>query len=511
MGTYGSYKGSCLIEDNKKDSFNEQMTKVLNYGGMMSFEQISMYGHKMGLLKPFEVYPGGSMDFHYNYFEDDFWETAEYDAENTRLYSQKIGGSEFNDVITAAYFLFEMYDSEAGLTYIDGDVVNKQGYVGWLNHLLGMEFSMSKRLGLWENAEVIASQRMEWRREKEDDPNSDVFAHDKLMQIIPEKLRCAAGGTELADLLYTINGTDILEDEKLVPESYPYDVWQCKRAIVDFIKEYKEDAYDKFIEILKMDREGRNSLEEGVLKQIGQLSQFMPARVFLYLFCEQKKILFWKRWFEVKADVYKDEQMKKYASEELEKFRRQKINEPIEKVRTSDFLRQGYWGWIAPEEVRDMKKVYTTDDDRMYWWDGTDEVIISEETKQWLTELDKRHKELKKELEQNGKGKNYKFLENFLQVLKEVDEYYRRIFPFQSMFYEFLQNGSKPEYIAAVELLREIANNEDNQKAGKLIELVSSSWDLTDGRITRNKGRLNMKRYMAVMANPRLREVYFGF
>ena len=164
-----------------------------------------------------------------------------------------------------------------------------------------------------------------------------------------------------------------------------------------------------------------------------------------------------------------------------------------------------------PEEVKGQEKVYTTDDDRLYWWDGTDEVIISERVKKWLIKLGERHKELMEALEQEGRGKDYKFLEEFLQVLKEVDEYYKRIFPFQSMFYEFLQNGSKTEYIAAVELLREIANDEVNQKAGKLIELARSGWDLTDGRITRNKGRLNMKRYMAVMANPKLREVYFGF
>ena len=509
MGTFGNYWGSCQIEKDKKAVFDEQITKVLNYGGMMSFDQVSMYGHKLGLLKPAELYPGESMNFHYNYFEDDSWEDAGYNAETSRLYSNKIGGAEFNDVITAAHFLFEMYDPEVGLTYIDGDVVNSQEYVGWLNHLLGMEFSMSKRLRLWENAETIASQRIE--RAKESNDNSMAFNHDKLMQIIPKELRCVAGGTELADLLYTISGTDLLAEEELVPESYPYDVWQCKRVMVDFIKEYKEEAYDKLVEILKMDRENRNSLEEGVLKQIGQLSQFMPARVFLYLFCEQEDILFWKRWFEVKSDVYKDEQMKKYATEELENFRRQKINKPIDKVRTSDFLYQEYWSWRVPEEVKGQEKVYTTDDDRLYWWDGTDEVIISERVKKWLIKLGERHKELMEALEQEGRGKDYKFLEEFLQVLKEVDEYYKRIFPFQSMFYEFLQNGSKTEYIAAVELLHEIANDEVNQKAGKLIELARSGWDLTDGRITRNKGRLNMKRYMAVMANPKLREVYFGF
>lgn len=509
MGTFGSYKGSCRIEKDKKSAFDTQIAKVLNYGGMMSFEQISMYGHSMGLLRPFEVYPGGCRSFHFNYFEDAFWEDAGYDAETSELYSNKIGSAEFNDVITAARFLLELYDSEMGLTCINGDVVNKQWYVGWLNNLLGTEFSMKNRLELWRNAEIVAEEFLEW--EEECDDNSEVFNHNKLMQIIPEELRCVAGGTELADLLYTINGTDSLAEEELVPGSYPYDIWQCKNAIIDLIKEYKEEAYGKLVIILKMDRGVRDSLEEGALQRIGQLSLYMPAKVFLYLFCEQKKILFWKRWFEVKSDVYRDEQMKKYASADIENIRRHKINEPIEKVRTSDFLYQTYWSWKEPEEVKDQEKIYTTDDDRLYWWDGTDEVIISEKNEKWLTELGKRHKELVEEFEREGRCTDYKFLEEFLQVLKEVDEYYNRIFPFQSMFYEFLQNGSKAEYIAAVELLREIANDEENRKAGKLIELVSTDWSWTDGRVTRNIGRLHMKRYMAVMANRRLREKYFGF
>jgi len=511
LGTFGCYRGNYNIEEEKKAIFNEQMAKVLNYGGMMSFEEISMYGYHMGLLKPFAVYPGGSMCFHYNYFEDDSWETAEYDAETAQLYTDKIGGWEFCDVITAAYFLYEVYDTEIGFTYINGDIVNECDYVGWLNQLLGTDFSMKKRFCLWEGAETVAAEELEGRGVWEDEFNSNVLNHCKLEQIIPKDLEYVAVGTELSDLLYIIYGTDSLTEEEIVPGSYPYDVWKCKRAIIDFIKEYKSEAYETLVEILKMDKAMRFSLKYGQLQQIGLLSQYMPSRVFLYLFCEQEGIMFWKRWFQIKEDVYRDEQMKNYATEEFSKLRMQKVNESIPKVRTSDFLRSEYLEWDVPEEVKKLKKVFITDDDRLYWWDGTDEVIISDKTKHWLAKLGERHKELTEELKQKGTYKEYKFLEEFLLVLKEVDEYYRRVFPFQSMFYEFLQNGNKPEYIAAVELLREIANEKENRNAGKLIEYEKSRWGFTDGRITRNKGRMRMKRYLAVMANAKLREEYFEF
>ena len=45
----------------------------------------------------------------------------------------------------------------------------------------------------------------------------------------------------------------------------------------------------------------------------------------------------------------------------------------------------------------------------------------------------------------------------------------------------------------------------------KIIEKAKYSWDLTSRNVTHNAGRLRLKRYLAVMANKKLREKYFGF
>lgn len=39
-----------------------------------------------------------------------------------------------------------------------------------------------------------------------------------------------------------------------------------------------------------------------------------------------------------------------------------------------------------------------------------------------------------------------------MKALVLVEEYYKRIFAFRDMFYEFLQNGSDKRYIAAIKL-----------------------------------------------------------
>lgn len=107
-----------------------------------------------------ELYSGGKVTFHFNYFEDNSWETAMFDADKTYFRSGKIGGQEFCDVVTAVHFLYEMYDDGPGFAEINGEIVNERGYVGWINHLLGTGFSMKKRFRLWDNLEAYALERV---------------------------------------------------------------------------------------------------------------------------------------------------------------------------------------------------------------------------------------------------------------------------------------------------------------------------------------------------------------
>ncbi len=70
MGTFGYYTGSMYIPEEKREKFARQIEKILNYGGMMQFERISLHGYDLGLIKPPELYPGGKIHFYFNYFED---------------------------------------------------------------------------------------------------------------------------------------------------------------------------------------------------------------------------------------------------------------------------------------------------------------------------------------------------------------------------------------------------------------------------------------------------------
>lgn len=134
------------------------------------------------------------------------------------------------------------------------------------------------------------------------------------------------------------------------------------------------------------------------------------------------------------------------------------------------------------------------DDDRLFWWEGTDEVVISEEMTIWLEELAGRHRKLM-ELPDAGCGDRFdgsNFIKNFIILLNGIYSYYKRIYPFKTMFYDFLMNSEKKEY-------------------GKIIEYVRGSWDLASKNVTQNIACLRLKRYLSVMANTKVRKKYFGF
>ncbi|MCM1237731.1 MAG: hypothetical protein NC489_47315, partial [Ruminococcus flavefaciens] len=180
---------------------------------------------------------------------------------------------------------------------------------------------------------------------------------------------------------------------------------------------------------------------------------------------------------------------------------------PVRPVATSDFLcdNGSFTFYNTPKELRGKADYYLSDDDRTFWWDGSGEVVLSEKMEQWLTELAQRHRQIMEEVKPENPEE---FLRKFISVLAEADEFYIRIFCFQNMFYEFLQNSTDKRYIAAMLLFGKLV--EEHKEEGKVIASVRD-WSIESKNVTHNMGRITLKRYLGVIANRQLREKYFGF
>lgn len=497
MGSFAYYRGNGAIPEEKKDIFAKQMCRVLDLGGMMGFTEVKMLDKTIPLLRPVSQMSGKEFHFHYNYFEERGWESAGFDSEKADLWSGKIGDAEFSDTMTAAYMLYELYLPDYGFAMKDGDFVEASKTVGWLNQILGTKFSMGKRANIWDCIEQSI-----------DPEYSNQLNEQMLKELTPPNRRDAVGGTDLADLLYIIHGTERLLEANVTDGAYPADVLRCKRELLEFLQS-APDA-ETLLALLKKPYAERRKIKAEKLAPIAQLTLVMPARVFVYLTAEIQKLNFWKIWETLSSQVYHDEQPRQYVSDELAEWRRGKMLEPFEPVRTSAYLRQDNWFTFGdtPKELKGRPKYYLSDDDRLFWWDGTDEVRISEKADTWLKECSAEHRKIM----EAGIEPNHSIsdLRGFIHLLDEVNDYYWRIFPFETMFYDFVENISKPEYGAAIQLIRNTADSEKNRKIGEIIRAYEKN-ELKSKNVVGNEGRLEVKRLYAVLANRPLRKKYFDF
>ena len=240
--------------------------------------------------------------------------------------------AEFCDVICAAYCLYEHFDEETGLANINGDIMDCKFNTGWINNVLGTKYSVQHRFEIWKNAEYYASLRTDY-----DCP----ICYDDVMDILPKDLLEFAGGTELTDVLYIVKGTESLNIDEVEEGTYPADVLACKNAIIDILSLYGEEVgKDKILELTKNNYSKREKENDEGLKKLATISLQIPARVIIYLLCEQENKNFWKEWETVKEEVYHDEKIKSYASPELEKWRKEGREKPIDPISTSEFLKQ---------------------------------------------------------------------------------------------------------------------------------------------------------------------------
>lgn len=500
MGTFAGYTGPGIINESKMKEFSRALSKILYYGGMMNTQEVKMYDKEIFLLAPVKIKKGEDVDFNYNYFEDDCWEYAGYMYGEGRFFSNKIGSAEFNDVVTTVYCLYELFDEGIGYAEVNGKIVNSYSYIGWINNLLKKNYCLEKRFRLWEYAEKVSMEKEKY---------GEVFDWAELMNLIPKNRWRYIGGTEFADLINIFFGTKVLLEDPIPSGSYPEDVLRCRNKIEDLLKKNGKDAgYNKIIDLLKMDADKRRAVKEELMISLAEDSLFLPARVLLYLAAELTNKDFWKEWLLNKDSFYHDEVLRQYASKTLMDIRKEGRKRPISSITTSEALKQG-GGLIfydTPVELKSRPNYYLTDADRLFWWDESDEVIIDEETDKWLKNIGKRVNDEEAKLPDEYNTQD--FTKRFITLLFDIEDKYRRVFAFKSMFYEFVENIKKKHYRAAVELLSKM--HEENMKSGEIIEKLNS-WTYGNKNVKCNEGRMNMRRYLSLLANKKLRKKYLGF
>ena len=503
MGSFATYNGEVTIPEDKKQEFNENMIKLLQLGGMVEIDEVNLHGKHINLIRPVELDDEGICEFNYNYFEDDPWDTARFYSDTNRLISGKIGSDEFSFVICAAYLLIELYSDDYGWAETDGEVINDVDYVQWINYILNKDFSMKKRFELWKLCESL------YMKESEYGYQVSGLEFNRVFEFVPSRYEEYMGGTELADILYSSKGTD--ETMAEAPENtYAAEVYSLKKKLEAFYQSDPNEGQKCIWNMITLPREQRKSITGTAYDELAQISLRIAARVYVYLSSEILNFPFWEEWKKIYKDVYQDEEVMSYASDEIVKMRIQGQTASLGKKRTSEFLRNdGYFTFHnTPDEIKYKDNYYISDDDLMYWWDGTETIVLSDkminQIKEWKNYYDDILTSNKDE-----DYSNYDMLNNLINVLNKAEACYKRVFAFQNMFYEFLENSKDVRYISAIQLFNYII--EDKKQDGQIIEKVSGYWSNASKNVTFNEGRVTIKRFLSLMANKVLREQYFGF
>ena len=201
--------------------------------------------------------------------------------------------------------------------------------------------------------------------------------------------------------------------------------------------------------------------------------------------------------------------MKKYASKELELYRKIFIEGPIAPVTTSDFLSQdGYFTfWETPSELVGEENYYISDWDRLYWWGKIEDVEITEEIDIWLNMLVKEYEMILKGKEQETE---HAFVDHIFNTMEYLNSFYGRIYLFKEFYNALLNNSHEVRYQAILDLLDKFG--EKNKEIGRVYQKYGNKeWCILSKNLKCNRGRMEIKRIIGVMANKELRKKYFGF
>ena len=141
MGTFIEYLGEMDIPEESRAEYARQMLAVLHAGGMMSVEILPLYGRRIFLLSPPALNEEGRAAGCYNYFESDSWESWGLSARSGSFGSGKVGYRQFSRAVAAGYVLSALWSRSFGAVTIDGRLIREKRYIGWLNYVLGTQYS----------------------------------------------------------------------------------------------------------------------------------------------------------------------------------------------------------------------------------------------------------------------------------------------------------------------------------------------------------------------------------
>ena len=439
MGTFADYIGEMDIPENQRAEYAQRMLKLLHASGMMSVDEVGLFGHRIRLLYPPELDETGRVWGCYNYFENDFWESWGLNANTGTFSSNKIGGGAFCTAVLAGYVLTALSCQSYSVVTADGSYVRERPFIGWINGVLGTQYTDWRSTQLWEIEKLL-------HKDGCDEYNKDLTG---LIHDVPtacadlEQVESYIAARFFEEFYADMSAEE--EDVEIYHKEDAIGVRNCfvhlkktlsalhkRGGTLEEAKKYLLMPMDERSAVI--DEQGGNTLAFSYCFVSPALAVAMTAREF--------GVDFWVLWDELGADI-----------PSVERFPAPQPCPPVEPVSTQELF------GVAP-------------DDMAYYWRSDGKVQFSDEMAAWMQSL---------RAELDGITDTIlpeKFLQTMVDAIAGAGSY-----AFRDMFYEFIARQAEPRVQAAVLLLEQLAE----------------------------RGEPNIRRYLAILGNPALREKVFGF
>lgn len=533
-------KNGVKLTADREAEFLERIKLLFGSGGMMGLKQEELCGREVTVMcRPERTADG--IEVCYNYFEDGRQDRAGYSSRSGNIYSGRLGWRQFYQVMAAAYVLESLYLAQPSAAWLNGAWVTNEKYTGWINQLFDAHFSRGNR-DPWPLFALLHEQG-------EPDLNLYdwlVWVQDFVGLIGYYEIRSVLSGTtvaaaEFSPLLAKLG----LTEHPPKGEAHKLDFFDCVERVHAAVMQYhqrsrkdQKEQLSRIVALLRSDElqteantldcdDGEeehlkaNALDcddgEEHLKAIGFFAGLSDAPAYvLKVVSEIYGVEFWPLW-----DRVKDVAGRRFYTEEAAALPQ------VEPVSTMDFLQISADDWMLFAGIGEKER-------------------FSPALQEWFATLSQRyHTILCKGISGQGMGEAQAF-EWIVNLLEYAEQHYYQIYPFAEFLSETQAHLSDRQFWAVWKLFEELMHDPKMKADARVIfaaeplnDLLSRNgfresqtsdgvkterhgalrpmrrlkreWELLPTAERNNAARVTLRRYMALLANGRLRRSVFGF
>ena len=423
MGIFMQHLGEIKIPEEHRAEYAQQALKLLRAGGMMTVEPAQLSGHKLYLLSPPELDEDGKAIGHYNYLDENSGERWCLNAKNGWFGCGKVVGRCFYRTVAAVHILTSFWSTAYTASIIDGYLIREKDYIGWINYVLGTQYTNHRATQMWEIGKLLHLDDDSWVSRNPDlghlleDYPPECADRDQTLSYL-----AAYHFDELCSILPPLTDEDWeeLKQSKMLTIQAIYDQLQST------LREYHQnggtlEGVKEFL-IMPTEEKGQAIHQQKDTDQQYLLFAFfmMPPAVSIACIAKEFDAAFWEIWNEIGGQI--PEAPRLYTPEPCP---------PVEPLSTQKFLD------LNPDDMA----YYWTPDSGMQFSDA-----FQKQLTEWRSELEAITDRIAPQ--------------DFLKTLANNISTGGSIF-FRDAFYEFISRQPEPKVQAAVLLMGCLAERED--------------------------------------------------